>query len=361
MARLEIRSVTRSFGAFRALDSVSLDVRDGEFVAVLGPSGCGKTTLLRAIAGFDPIDSGSILIGEREVSSAGVHVPPEQRRVGIVFQSYALWPHMTVAENVAYSLKVAGVPRAERERRTKEALALVGLGEFAERRPALLSGGQRQRVALARCLVMTPSIVLLDEPLANLDVHLRAAMENEFADFHERTGTTMIYITHDQAEAMALADRIAVLDHGRLQQVASPSQLFREPANETVARFIGQGMVLPARIGPRAADGTSDVEVLGLRCRMRSAPGQAAREQGKVCLRPRDLRLAGAGEPAIACHVERLVYQGGYYRLEAQIEGAGGTRIELEVGEPAPVESGQRIGVAIADGWVIPGEGTGSL
>jgi iron(III) transport system permease protein len=358
MARLEIRSVTRSFGPYRALDGVSLDVRDGELLAVLGPSGCGKTTLLRAIAGFDPIDSGCILIGGKEVSSAQVHVPPEQRRVGIVFQSYALWPHMTVAENVAYSLKVAGVSRAEREQRTKEALAVVGLGEFAERRPALLSGGQRQRVALARCLVMTPSIVLLDEPLANLDVHLRAAMENEFADFHERTGTTMIYITHDQAEAMALADRIVVLDRGRQQQVASPSELFREPANETVARFIGQGMILPARIGRRAADGMSDVVVHGLQCRMRSAPGQTAVEHGKVCLRPRDLRMARAGEAAIPCIVQRLVYQGGYFRLEALADGPHGAKLELEIGEPAGVELGQRIGVAVEGGWVIPSDGS---
>ncbi|MCL4765976.1 MAG: ABC transporter ATP-binding protein [Hyphomicrobiaceae bacterium] len=359
MARLEIDSVTRRFGTFRALDCVSLDVRDGEFLAVLGPSGCGKTTLLRAIAGFDQIDGGRIVIGGREVSAPGSNVPPEERRVGIVFQSYALWPHMSVADNVAYALKVAGMPRPERVKRTQSALALVGLDGFGDRRPGLLSGGQRQRVALARCLAMTPSLVLLDEPLANLDVHLRAAMENEFADFHRRTATTMIYITHDQAEAMALADRIAVLDHGRLQQVASPSELYRQPANETVARFIGEGMVLPAKTGPGSPDGVSDVVVYGLGCRMRSLPGRPGNENAKVCLRPRDLRPAKAGEAGIACTVSRLVYQGGFFRLEAAIRSCPDTVLQLEVDEPASVAQGDALDVVIDSGWVIPGDDAG--
>ena len=191
MARLTIERLAKSYGATRVLDDVSLAVNDGELVAILGPSGCGKTTLLRQIAGFDKPDAGSVRIGDAVVSTPGQHVPPERRRIGIVFQSYALWPHMTVAENVGYGLDVAGVKDPERGKRVQAALALVELEGFAERRPALLSGGQRQRVALARCLVTEPSLVLLDEPLANLDVHLRAAMEREFARFHERTGTTM--------------------------------------------------------------------------------------------------------------------------------------------------------------------------
>ena len=225
-------------------------------MAILGASGCGKTTLLRQIAGFDKLDAGRIVIGDTVVSSTAHHIPPERRRIGIVFQSYALWPHMTVAENVAYGLTVAGVKEPERARRVAAALTLVELDGFADRRPAALSGGQRQRVALARCLVTEPSLVLLDEPLANLDVHLRAAMEDEFARFHARTGTTMIYITHDQAEAMALADRIAVMDRGRLLQVATPSQLYREPADETVAGFIGEGMVVPVEVRSVDGDGT---------------------------------------------------------------------------------------------------------
>jgi len=203
VARLILEHVVKAFGEHRALDDVSLEVEDGELIAILGPSGCGKTTLLRQVAGFDTLDAGRILIGDAVMSSTSEHVPPERRRIGIVFQSYALWPHMTVAENVAYGLTVAGVREPERSRRVDAALELVDLGGFAQRRPAQLSGGQRQRVALARCLVTEPSLVLLDEPLANLDVHLRAAMENEFARFHARTGTTMVYITHDQREAMA--------------------------------------------------------------------------------------------------------------------------------------------------------------
>ncbi|MGL5117187.1 MAG: ABC transporter ATP-binding protein, partial [Beijerinckiaceae bacterium] len=236
MAGLKLEGVTRRFGAHRAVDGVSLDVKDGEFIAILGPSGCGKTTLLRLVAGFDPVDEGEIRIGDSLVSGGGRHLPPEERRVGIVFQSYALWPHMSVRENVEYALKVQRISRVVREKRVATALATVGLTELAGRKPALLSGGQRQRVALARCLAMEPALVLLDEPLANLDVHLRASMEEEFADFHKRTGTTMFYITHDQAEAMALADRIAVMDKGRLLQVAEPATLFRQPADATVAR-----------------------------------------------------------------------------------------------------------------------------
>jgi iron(III) transport system ATP-binding protein len=275
VARLTLERLGKSYGAFKALDDVSLAVADGEFVALLGPSGCGKTTMLRQIAGFDRPDAGSIRIGDTVVSTPERQLPPEERRIGIVFQSYALWPHMTVAENVAYGLTVAGIRDPERARRVHDALALVELDGFAERRPALLSGGQRQRVALARCLVTEPSLVLLDEPLANLDVHLRAAMEREFARFHERTSTTMIYITHDQKEAMALADRIAVMDKGRVLQFATPSQLYREPADPTVAKFIGDGIVLPVQVTTVHGDGTCDVEVFGYRLRLRCAAAQS--------------------------------------------------------------------------------------
>ncbi len=241
MAAISLTGLSKAFGAQPVLDAVSLQINQGEFVAVLGPSGCGKTTLLRLLAGFETLDSGEIRIGERQVAADGLHLPPEARELGVVFQNYALWPHMTVAENVGYSLKVNGVARAERELRTTQALTLVGLDRFADRRPADLSGGQRQRVALARCLVARPTLVLLDEPLANLDVHLRATMEEEFRRFHRHSGATLLYITHDQREAMALADRIVVLEHGRVMQFASPQTLWREPANEMVATFIDEG------------------------------------------------------------------------------------------------------------------------
>ena len=239
-----------------------------------------------------------VAAADRGVRSAGRRAHPDRRHrrlhartadpageapFGIVFQSYALWPHMTVAENVAYGLTVAGVRDPERAKRVGGALALVELEGFAGRRPALLSGGQRQRVALARCLVTEPSLVLLDEPLANLDVHLRAAMEREFADFHERTGTTMIYITHDQTEAMALADRIAVMVEGRVLQFATPSQLYREPADATVARFIGDGIIVPVRVLAVDGDAMCDAEVFGYRVRMRCRQAQKPGRRPHAC------------------------------------------------------------------------------
>jgi iron(III) transport system ATP-binding protein len=353
---LTLDRVTKIFGNYRALDRVSLDVADGEFVAVLGPSGCGKTTLLRLVAGFDQLDEGEIRIGDRPVSSPAGHLAPERRRVGIVFQNYALWPHMTVAENVGYSLRVAGVSTAERNKRVTEALELVDLAGFGDRRPALLSGGQRQRVALARCLVAAPSLVLLDEPLANLDVHLRASMEDEFADFHRRTGTTMIYITHDQAEAMALADRIAVMDQGRLMQLATPSELYREPATAMVASFIGHGMVVPiADIAPEGG-GRASANLLGQRIAARCAADQRAALAGAVCVRAGDLEFAPAGTSGIACRVMRVVYRGGLFHVEAAAEAAPEVRLWLDVPEPSSVAVGDAVTIAVkpGGGWVIP-------
>ncbi|MFD2845553.1 ABC transporter ATP-binding protein [Paracoccus cavernae] len=222
MTGLRLSNIGRSYGETKVLTGIDLEIAAGEFVAVLGPSGCGKTTLLRLVAGFDRPDEGTITLGDRLVAGGKVMVPPERRGIGIVFQNYALWPHMSVAENVGYALKVARLPGAEREARVARALGTVNLTAFAARRPADLSGGQRQRVALARCLAAGSDLVLLDEPLANLDVHLRATMEDEFRRFHRESGATLVYVTHDQSEAMAMADRIAVMDRGRLLQCASP-------------------------------------------------------------------------------------------------------------------------------------------
>jgi iron(III) transport system ATP-binding protein len=356
MARLTLERVAKLYGEFRALDDVSLDVEDGEFIAILGASGCGKTTLLRQVAGFDKPDAGRILIGDTVVSTPAHQVPPERRRIGIVFQSYALWPHMSVARNVAYGLDVAGVKDPERARRVDAALALVELAGFAERRPALLSGGQRQRVALARCLVTEPSLVLLDEPLANLDVHLRAAMEREFARFHERTGTTMIYITHDQAEAMALADRIAVMDKGRILQVATPSQLYREPADETVARFIGEGMIVPVDNVASNGDGICRADVFGHPVRMRHAARGPLPRTARACLRDSALRLVDRATPGIRVRVTAVIYQGGHFRIEAHPDADPRLPLHFVVGEPCALEPGQAIDIAIDDGWLIAGE-----
>ena len=248
MAAVSLVRVTKRFGVATVVDEVSLDVAEGGFLALLGPSGCGKTTILRMIAGFETVNAGVIRLGGHAVSDAARHVPPEDRRVGIVFQSYALWPHMDVAANVAYPLRVRGVRGRALETAVEDALAAVELGGFGARRPADLSGGQRQRVALARCLAMGARLVLLDEPLANLDVHLRAAMEDAFRAFHARTGATMVYVTHDQAEAMTLASAVAVMSGGRIEQVAAPDRLWSEPATEMVAGFVGEGAVVAATV-----------------------------------------------------------------------------------------------------------------
>ncbi len=357
MARLTIEAVTKLFGSFAALDKVSMSVEDGEFVAILGPSGCGKTTLLRLVAGFEQVSDGVISVGPQVISGRGHHLPPEKRRMGIVFQSYALWPHMSVAENVAYALKVQGLAAALREARVAAALDLVGLAAYRDGRPALLSGGQRQRVALARCLAMEPSLVLLDEPLANLDVHLRSSMADEFAAFHKRTGTTMFYITHDQAEAMALADRIAVLDQGKLLQFAPPPVLFREPASITVAQFIGAGMILPVTKAGPVIDGRLAVDVLGHRAVVRGRPDIGPGGPGQVCVRAGDLAIVSDGQDGLAATLRRLVYQGGHFHADIVLDQHPGLALALTLPEPAALAAGDAVRIAVRDGWLLPEAG----
>lgn len=352
MAGLNISHLSKSFNGTKVLSDVSLDITNGEFIAVLGPSGCGKTTLLRMIAGFEQADDGAIHVGEVLVTGQGHFVPPEKRRVGIVFQNYALWPHMSVAENVGYSLKVAKIDKAERLRRVEEALKLVNLQGFGERRPANLSGGQRQRVALARCLVATPSLVLFDEPLANLDVHLRASMEDEFARFHKRSGTTIVYITHDQAEAMALADRIAVMDQGRLMQFATPQTLYNEPANAMVASFIAQGMVLPADIISVNGSGFCEAQVLGIQVRLRCRANEIVRNNVQICVREDDLELVK--DRGFAARVKRSVYQGGGSRIEAVAVQKPELNLHFNLADPARLSPDETVQLNIRSGWVLP-------
>ena len=244
-AIISIQGVSKRFGAFTALDDVSLEIEEGQFFALLGPSGCGKTTLLRCIAGFEQPTGGTILLDGADITA----LPPNRRPVNMVFQSYAVFPHMSVERNVAYGLKIDRVARAERERRVAEALEQVQLSDFAHRRPDQLSGGQRQRVALARALVKRPRVLLLDEPLSALDAKLRDAMRLELVDLQARIGITFVMVTHDQGEALAVADRVAVLQDGRLRQVARPEDLYRRPVDPFVADFIGRINMLPAHLG----------------------------------------------------------------------------------------------------------------
>jgi len=250
VSNITIRQVSRQFGANTALKQVDLEVREGEFFSLLGPSGCGKTTLLNIIAGFLEPSTGEVLIGGREVTD----LPPYKRDIGMVFQNYALFPHLSVFENVAYGLKIRKLPKAEIRKRVEESLASVRLEEFAKRMPHQLSGGQQQRVAIARALAIQPRVLLLDEPLSNLDAKLRKEMQTELRSLQQSVGITTVLVTHDQEEALTLSDRIGILGNGELQQLGSPMEVYRRPANRFVAEFIGQVNLFEARKAPSGGE-----------------------------------------------------------------------------------------------------------
>ena len=259
MASITIKNVTKAFGDNVVLKEFNQSFQDGEFITLLGPSGCGKTTMLRMIAGFEKPTTGEILIGDRVVSSAKTFVPPEKRDIGMVFQSYAVWPHMTVAENVAYPLTIQKKKKDEIKKEVDRVLEIVHLSQYAERIPSQLSGGQQQRVALARALVARPQVLLLDEPLSNLDAKLRESMRFEIKEIQARLGITVVYVTHDQTEAMAMSDRVILINRGVVQQVASPADIYDHPANQFVADFLGKVVFLKGNIagGRIALDNTN--------------------------------------------------------------------------------------------------------
>jgi ABC-type Fe3+/spermidine/putrescine transport system ATPase subunit len=240
LSRLQLRGVSRRFGDFLAVDSVDLELQSGEFVSLLGPSGCGKTTTLRMIAGFVDPTLGTIEMDDQVLSSPAGSVPPDRRQMSMIFQSYAIWPNMTVEQNVAFGLELRRIPSAEVKRRVGEMLEVVHMNQLADRYPAELSGGQQQRVALARAIVIRPSVLLLDEPLSNLDATLREEMRFEIRRLHDEFHVTTVYVTHDQAEAMVTSDRIAVMNHGRIEQIDHPRTLYNKPKTRFVAGFIGR-------------------------------------------------------------------------------------------------------------------------
>lgn len=272
MARVQLVEVTKRFGSTVAVDRVSLDIADGEFLVLVGPSGCGKSTLLRLIAGLEDVTEGEIYIDDRNVND----VPPKDRDVAMVFQNYALYPHMTVYDNMAFGLRMRKVPRDEIDRRVRQAAETLGLTHLLKRRPAQLSGGQRQRVALGRAIVRDPKVFLMDEPLSNLDAQLRVQMRTELARLHQRLGTTTIYVTHDQVEAMTLGDRIAVLRDGKLQQVATPHEIYARPANVFVASFIGSPPMNFVRGQVESRDDGVWFTGEGLTCRLEGELAEAA-------------------------------------------------------------------------------------
>jgi len=286
------------------------------------------------------------------VSGPSLHISPEDRRIGMVFQSYALWPHMSVGENIGYPLRVQKLRGRDVAREVDAALEAVGLAGTARRRPAELSGGQRQRVALARCLAMKARVVLLDEPLANLDVHLRARMLSEIAAFRDLSGATLIYVTHDQADALSSADRVAVMSAGRVHQVAQPSVLYRMPSDGVVSRFVGAGAVVRGEVTAIFGNGHATVALFGQPWHVRSASGQVL-GPAEICIRPEDLRIVENGS-GFAAIVERSMYQGGRTVVETTPTMDSGTTLSLSLPSAEIPLPGSTIRLALSDGWVIP-------
>ena len=290
-AGIAVENIDLSYGDHRVLKDVSIAIEPGEFFAFLGPSGCGKTTLLRIIAGFNRPDRGRVLLAGEDIS----HLPPWKRDVGMVFQSYALWPHMSVRSNVAFGLEERRLQRAEIDRRVEEALDLVGLGPLADRRPSQLSGGQQQRVAVARTVAVRPKVLLLDEPLSNLDAKLRVQVRRELRDLQQRLGLTTIFVTHDQEEANTICDRIAVMNDGVVQQVGTPMALYERPANLFVASFLGTANIVAGDVVGSGADRAfrvADGVTLPIPPEAEVAPG------AKLVFRPQDARIDPGSEGA---------------------------------------------------------------
>jgi len=348
MTAIRLSNLTKSYGGADVAAVTGLDfaIESNCFLTLLGPSGCGKTTTLRMIAGYIKPDAGRIEIGGRLLSSPDHVVPPEERGMGMVFQNYAIWPHMSVHDNVAFGLKLRKLGRAEIARRVGEVLELVNLAGYEARLPGQLSGGQQQRVALARSIVVEPSILLLDEPLSNLDAKLRERMRVELKQLQRRTGITFIYVTHDQAEALALSDQIAVLDRGRLQQFGPPAEIYGRPANRTVADFMGQINLLPGRVLSR--NGTSgEIETeAGWRGRIDLPPAIAAGSAIELGVRPEAIRLApaAAGSPFTG-RIADQTFLGNL--VELMVEIGPGTLLRVESHPRQRFSTGERVAIAL--------------
>jgi multiple sugar transport system ATP-binding protein len=348
MARVELRGVNKRFGSVTAVSDVSIDVRDGEFMVLLGPSGCGKSTVLRMIAGLETPSAGSILIGDRSVE----RLSPKDRDVAMVFQNYALYPHMSVYDNMAFGLKMRKTPRPEIDRRVRDAADLLGIGHLLQRKPRELSGGERQRVALARAIVREPQVFLMDEPLSNLDAQLRVQTRAELVKLQRRLSATVIYVTHDQTEAMTMADRVAVMRGGLLQQVDGPQRIYDVPANRFVAGFVGSpGMnFFPGRM---TADGIdAGIFRLPLSAEGRSGGVPAAGTDVVVGARPEDIQIESVpssdGAPAAFAATTDVIEPLGSEKLLHLV--AGEQRFVARVDPRMPVDVGQEVSCAIRPG-----------
>ncbi|HXF83539.1 MAG TPA: ABC transporter ATP-binding protein [bacterium] len=349
MSAITLRELVKRFGGVTAVRRLTLEIREGELVTLLGPSGCGKTTTLRMIGGFETPDAGAILFGDRDVTP----LPPERRNIGIVFQSYALFPHLTVWQNVAFGLEMRGESARAIRQRVAAILEKVQLGGLERRFPSQLSGGQQQRVALARALVTNPAVLLLDEPLANLDAKLREDMRFYIRSLQRDVGITTIYVTHDQAEAMVLADRIAVMRDGVLQQIDRPEEIYRRPSNAWVAEFIGLSNFIPGTVAGRR-DGHLVV---------RTAAGEftcaGAVEAGAVliCVRPEALHFDEARPNRLRGVVRERVFLGNLF--DYRIEGPGGLRLRVQADPSRAYIPGETVALSFEPGaaWAVPPQG----
>ncbi|MEG0145326.1 MAG: ABC transporter ATP-binding protein [Clostridia bacterium] len=341
MASVTIQNVSKAFGSVVVLQNFNETFADGEFVTLLGPSGCGKTTMLRIIAGFEKPTSGQVMIGDTVVSGQNTFVPPEKRDIGMVFQSYAVWPHMTVFENVAYPLKIARKGKAEISEKVMKILDIVHLAQYASRIPSQLSGGQQQRVALARALVAEPRLLLLDEPLSNLDAKLRESMRFEIKEIQEKLGISVVYVTHDQTEAMAMSDRIFVIYGGVVQQVGTPEEIYKRPVNQFVADFVGKVDFL---------DGIAQDGVIRL-----SKCGQSIKYDGDkrgavvVAVRPENVRLTRAPkQDALKGTLTTSFYLGDAYDNRVDL-GGDVLRVITSAGDYEGLKPGEPVHVAIRE------------
>ena len=351
---ISFQKISKSYGAARVVENLDLDIAKGEFVSLLGPSGSGKTTLLMMLAGFEAVTGGAILLDGQKIND----LPPYKRDMGVVFQNYALFPHMNVFSNIAFALEMRGSPKADTADRVKKALDMVQLGHLADRRPSQLSGGQQQRVALARSLVFEPRVVLMDEPLGALDKQLREQMQLDIRDLHHRLGLTIIFVTHDQDEALTMSDRIAVFDKGQIQHCASPRQVYDHPANRFVAEFIGETNLLHGTIRAVSGDVLTFALADGITFHAQGLPGFAVGDAALLSLRPErvDIDRAGQtpeGQNGLAGEITDTVYQGDHLRVV--IQTAAGTII-AHIDRKAPEwPNGSKVALNFrpSDGWLI--------
>ena len=346
MASVNIQSVTKAFGSAVVLDDFNAKFENGEFITLLGPSGCGKTTMLRIIAGFEKPTSGTVSFDDRVVSSDKVFLPPEKRDIGMVFQSYAVWPHMTVYDNVAYPLVIKKVDKAAIKQKVNKVLEAVHLTQYADRIPSQLSGGQQQRVALARALVAEPALLLLDEPLSNLDAKLRESMRFEIKEIQKEYGITVVYVTHDQTEAMAMSDRVVIINRGVIQQVGTPKQIYTEPANPFVADFVGKIEFLEGI----AADGVITLAGCG-----QKLPYDGPLT-GKVIvgIRPEQVKFAAAGEGELKGTVKTHFYLGDVNDCRVDLGEGKEVRIIADPNESKDVAAGQQVTLKVRQFHVFP-------